>query len=433
MRWRTVASAAAVAMLAGAGLVGAGAPAVAKGGDVGGSGQEYFLNDQWTATANISFTYGAASDEVYVGDWDGNGTDTLAIRRGATFHFRNTNSSGPADVQVTYGRPGDTVLMGDWDGNGTDTFAVRRGAEYHVRNELAGGAADRIFMYGRSSDTVLVGDWDGNGTDTFAVRRGAEYFVRNELADGWADDQVVYGRPGDAVYVGDWDGDRRDTFAVRRGAEYFVKNSISAGAADLTLVYGRTTDVTLVGDWNGDGTDTLGVRRAAASSTPPSAGARTFGDGTHSVGRNGVAPGTYRSTSTDGSCYWARLSGFSGSDSDIIVNGLGVARPIVRIESADVGFESDWCGTWVPVGQTYPASPATRFGDGHYVVGEHIAPGTYRTSGGEYCFWERRAGFSGEWDEQLGWGGGNGAQTATIRSSDQGFVTSGCGTWTRIG
>jgi len=244
--------------------------AVAKGGEVGGSGSEYHLSDTFAAEANIKFNYGKASDQVYVGDWDGNGTDTLALRRGATFYIRNSNSGGNADQVVTYGRPGDVVLVGDWNGDGKDTFAVRRGAVYHVKNSMTGGPADTQVVYGRSNDTILVGDWDGDGDDTFAVRRGAEYHVKYSIAAGSADKVAVYGRGGDDVYVGDWNGDGTDTFTVRRGAQYFIANAIRPGNADRTVVYGRTTDTTLVGDWNGDGADSLGIRRMAAGITTPS-------------------------------------------------------------------------------------------------------------------------------------------------------------------
>jgi len=220
----------------------------------------FFLNDSWDATADRTFMYGRMTDEVLVGDWDGDGTDTVMLRRGNVFHVSNRPRGGDADV-IVYGRPGDVVLVGDWDGDGDDTLAVRRGKTYHVTNTLRGGDADRVVTYGRTEDDVLVGDWDGNGTDTFAVRRGKTYHVTNTLRGGDADRVVTYGRAEDEVLVGDWDGDGDDTLAVRRGARYFVNNSLASGPADLTLFYGRADDEVLVGDWNGDRRDTLGVRR----------------------------------------------------------------------------------------------------------------------------------------------------------------------------
>ncbi|CAM3303846.1 C40 family peptidase [Occultella aeris] len=235
--------------------------AQAKGGAIGGAGSDYYLSDSFSATANRQFSYGSALDEVFVGDWNGDGIDTLAYRTGNTFSVRNSNTTGGAQVTFTYGRPGDVVLVGDWNGDGIDTLAVRRGHEYHIKNSLTGGAADAVIFYGRPGDVVLVGDWNGDGIDTLAVRRGNAYHVKNTIAGGNADSIAYYGRADDDVYVGDWDGNRTDTFAVRRSNLYFIANTIRSGPADRSLAYGRVSDTTLVGDWNGDGVDSLGVRR----------------------------------------------------------------------------------------------------------------------------------------------------------------------------
>ncbi|HLT85015.1 MAG TPA: CAP domain-containing protein [Phototrophicaceae bacterium] len=240
-----------------------GAPAAAKGGEVGGSGSSYHLTDGWNARTDRTFAYGRAGDRVYVGDWNGDDRDTLAVRRGATYYFSDSLSGGAANRVVTYGRAGDTVLMGDWDGDGVDTPVVRRGNVYHFKNSLRGGAADRVVAYGRAGDQVLVGDWNGDGKDTLGVRRGSVYHLKNSLDGGKADHVVPYGKAGDAVLVGDWNGDGRDTLGVRRGSAYYLKNRIAGGAADRVLAFGRAGDAVLVGDWNGDGATTLGIRRPA--------------------------------------------------------------------------------------------------------------------------------------------------------------------------
>ncbi|MPV36982.1 hypothetical protein [Georgenia subflava] len=224
----------------------------------------FFLNDSWTAKANHVFHYGRFADEVLMGDWDGDGDDTVLLRRGRQFFVNNALAGGNAEKVITYGRPDDVVVVGDFDGDGVDGIAVRRGAEYHVLNDMnrLSGPADQVVVYGRPGDQVVVGDWDGDGKDTFAVRRGAQYFVKNTIAPGAADAVVVYGRPADITLAGDWDGDGKDTFAVRRGSQYFVKNTIAPGKADREVTYGRAGDEVYVGDWDGDGEDSLGVRRA---------------------------------------------------------------------------------------------------------------------------------------------------------------------------
>ncbi|MPV36391.1 N-acetylmuramoyl-L-alanine amidase [Georgenia subflava] len=221
----------------------------------------FYLNNAYTTQADVVFQYGHTKTSPFVGDWDGDGVDTIAARDAQVFFVRNANRVGNADTVFAYGKPGDVVLVGDWDGDGVDTLAVRRGREYHIKNSVTSGKADQVIFYGRPGDEVLVGDWDGDGRDTLTVRRGQFYYVKNSISTGVADTVVAYGRPADAVLSGDWDGDGTDTFAVRRGAQYLVKNSMASGVADKTLVYGRPTDSPLVGDWDGDGEDTFGVRR----------------------------------------------------------------------------------------------------------------------------------------------------------------------------
>ncbi|MCQ8210188.1 hypothetical protein NPS74_21140, partial [Cutibacterium acnes subsp. acnes] len=81
-------------------------------------------------------------------------------------------------VTFAYGRAGDEFIAGDWDGDGKDTVAVRRGNQFFVNNHLAGGEAQRVFVYGRATDRALAGDWNGDGKDTFAVQRGNMLHLR---------------------------------------------------------------------------------------------------------------------------------------------------------------------------------------------------------------------------------------------------------------
>ena len=221
----------------------------------------FFLNDDFTGIANIQFKYGEPGDVVLFGDWDGDGIDTPAIRRGNQFFIKNSNSAGFADKVVAYGNAGDVVLVGDWNGDGVDTLAVRRGHQYFIKNSIASGYADKVVLYGNPTDVVLVGDWNGDDVDTLAVRRGHQYYVKNTIATGYADYMFAYGNPDDIVIVGDWDGDKTDALGVRRGNQYFLKNTTATGYADIVFSYGEATDEVFVGDWNGDGKDTLGVRR----------------------------------------------------------------------------------------------------------------------------------------------------------------------------
>lgn len=173
---------------------------------------------------------------------------------------------------------------------------------------------------------------------------------------------------------------------------------------------------------------------AAVAPTPktaPSAEPATdpfphFGDGTHVVGTDIVA-GTYRTRDAADGCYWERLSGFGGSD--ILANDFTELPAVVTIKPSDAGFRSTGCGTWT---QDLSAITTSResFGDGAFIVGTDIVPGTYRGSGGESCYWERLSSFEGDGITQNGLE--SGAPVVTIAESDKGFRSRDCGPWTRL-
>lgn len=210
----------------------------------------YFKNTLSNGVADKVVTYGWSSDEVLVGDWNGDGRDTPCVRRGNLYYFKNSITGGVADYVIRYGRVGDEVIAGDWDGDGKDTLCVRRGNVYYFKNSIEGGVADYEIRYGRTGDNVLVGDWDGDGKHTLCVRRSNTYYFKNSISGGIADSEIRYGRVGDEVLTGDWNGDGRDTLCVRRQNAYYIKNSISGGVADATVVYGRANDITYSGSWS---------------------------------------------------------------------------------------------------------------------------------------------------------------------------------------
>ena len=156
-----------------------------------------------------------------------------------------------------------------------------------------------------------------------------------------------------------------------------------------------------------------------------------FTDGIHLVGRD-IRAGTYRNTGGE-YCYWERLSGFSGEFGDILANGtIESVRGVVTIKATDMGFSSQDCGEWRVVGAIGKGAVAV-FADGTHIVGLDIQAGTYRNTGGEYCYWERLSGFSGDFDEIIANGILEGVRgIVTIRDSDRGFGSQGCGKWEAV-
>jgi hypothetical protein len=63
-----------------------------------------------------------------------------------------------------------------------------------------------------------------------------------------------------------------------------------------------------------------------------------------------IAPGTYRTPGpVSSSCYYARLSGFSGTLDDIVANGNAAGPAVIAILPSDAAFETSRCQPWAKV------------------------------------------------------------------------------------
>ncbi|MFF5308560.1 hypothetical protein [Streptomyces massasporeus] len=86
--------------------------------------------------------------------------------------------------------------------------------------------------------------------------------------------------------------------------------------------------------------------------------------------------------------------------------------------------------------KTKKPGPATSFsGEGEFVVGEDIKPGTYKTAGPEGgfgCYWERAKNSSGEFDAIIANNNLNGPGRVTLNSGEY-FKTNRCQEWNRVG
>lgn len=82
-----------------------------------------------------------------------------------------------------------------------------------------------------------------------------------------------------------------------------------------------------------------------------------------------------------------------------------------------------------------PANLATAFGEGRFVVGTDIAPGTYQTtgpSGNADCYWERLKHTNDVIDSIIANDLRPGPAMVTIDASDAVFQTRWCNTWTKV-
>lgn len=77
-------------------------------------------------------------------------------------------------------------------------------------------------------------------------------------------------------------------------------------------------------------------------------------------------------------------------------------------------------------------------GDGTFVVGTEVKPGTYRTAGPaddafDTCYWARLKSTSGDVGDIIANGTTKGPATVTVKPSDNAFQTTGCKDWKKVG
>lgn len=206
------------------------------------------------------FYYGNPLDIPFVGDWTGDGIDTLGLYRvsAGKLFLRNTNDQGVADTDIYYGNPNDVPIAGDWDGDNIDTIGIYRAsdASFYLRNTNTQGIADIVVPFGQAGDIPLAGDWDGDGTDSIGVYRPSTkmMYLANDINNP-ADD-IVFHYSGtlaeDKVVIGDWNNDGMDTPGVFRPStrKWYLRDTYTQSSANIVFTWGSSWKNPVAGVWN---------------------------------------------------------------------------------------------------------------------------------------------------------------------------------------
>jgi LmbE family N-acetylglucosaminyl deacetylase len=160
----------------------------------------YLRNSNTTGIAHTRFYFGNPGDVPIAGDFNNNGFDTVSIYRPSnqTFYIINALGSddkglGAADTTYVFGNPGDKPFVGDFDGDGIETVGLHRESSglVYFRNTHSQGTADNQFIFGNPGDRLIAGDWTSDGIFTPALFRpaGTTMFFRHTNSPGNADDQ----------------------------------------------------------------------------------------------------------------------------------------------------------------------------------------------------------------------------------------------------
>ena len=197
-------------------------------------------------------------------------------------------------------------------------------------------------------------------------------------------------------------------------------------ATDLAVGHLVTTVQHYDAGFYSDGCGTWKLVSEAAGLTSDNSNAE-FDDGVYIVGRDVVAD-TYIASGIEGEiCFWSRLTGFDGDPFNRMNTYASDGQAIATILASDTGFRSFGCGTWRHIVERQKTS---KFSDGTFEVGVDVEPGTYIATDATHatCRWRRLSDFTGTTGNILETIA-SGQKIVTIRDTDIGFASFGCGEW----
>lgn len=136
-------------------------------------GRFYLRNSNDTGAPDIQTPFGPVDVRPawipIAGNWSGRSdVDGIGLYDPATARFKlkhDATVGGPADLEFRFGAAGRgfVPVVGDWNGDGIDTVGLYDPAErtFFLRDALADGPADRVLRFGQKELLPVAGNFDG--------------------------------------------------------------------------------------------------------------------------------------------------------------------------------------------------------------------------------------------------------------------------------
>jgi len=163
-------------------------PAVYREGTGSAASFWYYLASSGPLAGQVVATqFGQSGDIPAPGDYTGDGKNDFVVQRdggnGYGVFYIHRGTGGP-DVQVPgedqavqFGAPTDVIVPGDYDGDGKTDIATVRGGNgqilWNIRPSTTGvgNGFSPTYIWGLISDFIVQGDYDGDGRTDVAVWR----------------------------------------------------------------------------------------------------------------------------------------------------------------------------------------------------------------------------------------------------------------------
>ena len=190
----------------------------------------------------VSKVWGTTNDKVVIGDYNGNGTDEIAIYRNGQWWILDENNT---PILKNWGQAGtDVPVPGDYDGDGKTDIAVFRStdANWYIINSSDDSVVSKQWGLPNIGDIALSGDFTADGKNDLVIFRPLDgtWYVRNI-----ADDSIIaqqWGVSGDIPLVNhDVNGDGVNDFAVYRPSNGTWYYNLRNGNT-VTKQYGKSSD-----------------------------------------------------------------------------------------------------------------------------------------------------------------------------------------------
>jgi len=192
----------------------------------------------WVVRGVTRAYFGTSVDTPACGDYNGDGTTDLAFCRTSIGLWKVRGLT-----RLYYLAAGDYPVPGDYNGDGTTQVAIWRNdsARWMIRN-------DSSVYFGRSGDIPVPADYDGDGSDDLAYFRGGTrlWKVRGKT-------QFYFAQRPDQAVPGDYDGD-----GTEEAAFYRPLSNCWAARGVTRLYFGNCAARPVPADYSGDGTDEMG-------------------------------------------------------------------------------------------------------------------------------------------------------------------------------